>query len=61
MSATQVVPVAPGVFIDENPVVAIVYDPAKDAMDTKVLVMDENGYIQLHSGRGSRKCVGAWA
>ncbi|CPW82974.1 hypothetical protein [Mycobacteroides abscessus] len=57
----HVIPIAPGIFIDEHPVVAIVYDTAKDAIDTTVLLLNESGYIIPHSGRGIRDCVGDWA
>lgn len=65
MSARQVIPVAPGIFIDENPVVAIVYDPSEGASftDAVSLVINGSGGIEAcePGGEKLRTYTGSWS
>lgn len=64
MSARQVIPVAPGIFIDENPVVAIVYDPSDGTSfaDAVPLVINAGGWIEAYKpgGEKQRTYTGSW-
>ncbi|SHU31512.1 Uncharacterised protein [Mycobacteroides abscessus subsp. abscessus] len=65
MSAKQVIPVAPGIFIDENPVVAIVYDLSEGASfaDAVPLVINGSGGIEACKSGGEklRTYTGSWS
>ncbi|WP_157931936.1 hypothetical protein [Mycobacteroides abscessus] len=65
MSSKQVVPVAPGIFIDGNPVVAIVWDAGEGASfaDAAPLVVNEGGGISEYKPGGEklRTYTGSWS
>lgn len=65
MSEKHVIPVAPGIFIDGNPVVAIVYDINDSAKATgdAPLVINSNGFVEAYTpgGEKRRTYTGPWS
>lgn len=65
MSNKRVIPVAPGIFIDENPVVAIVWDASEGASfaDARPLVINASGGISAYEPGGEklRTYTGPWS
>lgn len=61
MTQKHIIPIAPGIFADEDPVIAILIDPNNnDIADGKALVLTERGQVQTW-GRGVlRNLHGAW-
>lgn len=61
----HVIPIAPGIFIDEHPVVAIAYDTSDSASwsDAVPLVINASGGIEAYKPGGEklRTYTGPWS